>query len=273
MSIVSTPPSQPSRLSAEDRALYARHAAAALARRAEPFFRARRALWIDWLVTSGIGLFGMLVLGWSAATAAVLLLIGFWLGWLTEAVVWVCRSEGLAIGSRQAGEDLRFWQIVAILRGERRQPPDVKGHPTPGFSLCVDAVAGAVATVLLWQGLQHAGVDPLSSLRSPDLLAAVALIVFAGTAPGLRARLKPGADGSVAPSPFAAGQRGIGMLVLAFALMAVGGGTLPAQLLMLCSHGLSVVMAGIELMFGVPALRREVQWVRTERAANGGDPA
>lgn len=272
MSIVATPPSQPSRLSAEDRALYARHAAAALARRDESFFRARRALWIAWLLTSGIGLFGMLALGWSAATAAMLLLVGFWLGWLVEAVVWMCRSEGLAIGCRQTGDDLRFWQIVAILRGERRQPPDIRSHPTPGFSLCVDAVAGAVAAILLWQGLQRAGVDPLSSLRSPDVLAAVALIVFAGTAPGLRARLRPGADGSVAPPPFAAGQRGIGMLVLAFALMAVGGGSLPAQLLMLCSYGFSVAMAGIELVFGMPALRREVQWVRAERAANGGDP-
>lgn len=139
------------RLSAEDRALYARHAATALARRGEPFFRTRRALWIEWLVTGGAGLFGLLVLGWSSATAAVLMLAGFWLSWLTDAVIWRRRSEGLALGCRQAGEDLRFWQIVAILRGERRQPPDVTGHPTPGFSLCVDALASTAATFLLWQ--------------------------------------------------------------------------------------------------------------------------
>lgn len=72
--------------------------------------------------------------------------------------------------------------------------------------------------------------------------------------PGLRVRMTPAADGSVTPPPFVAGQRGIGLLVLAFVLTAVGGGTLPAQML-LCSYACYVLMAGVESVFGMPALR------------------
>lgn len=119
--------------------------------------------------------------------------------------------------------------------------------------------------------MQRAGIDPLATLQSSQVLAAIALIVFAGIVPSLRVRMKPAADGSVAP-PFAAGQRGIGLLVLAFMLMAVGGGTLPAQMLLLCSYACYVLMAGFEWVFGLPALRREVRWVMAERAANEADP-
>lgn len=85
--------------------------------------------------------------------------------------------------------------------------------------------------------------DPLAELQSSRMLAAVALIVCAGIVPSLRMRMKPAADGSVAPPPFAAGQRGIGLLVLGFVLMAVGGGTLAradaaaVQLRVLCADG------------------------------------
>jgi|GEM_PF-4633755 len=43
-------------------------------------------------------------------------------------------------------------------------------------------------------------------------------------------------------------------------------------MLLLCSYAYYVLMAGVESVFGMPALRREVQWVMDERAANHGGP-
>lgn len=253
-----------------DQDLFAEHAESALSRRDKPFFKARRALWIDWLLTGGIGLFGLLILGWSAATAALLLIASFWLGWLADLVLWLLRSRGLQISYQRAGDDMRFWQIVAILRGKRRQPPDIRSHPTLGLSLCVDLVAGGTASVLMLNGLHTAGNDLVADLTSPGLLISASLIVIGGIGPGLRARFSPAADGSVPLPVFSVGQRGIGLLVLTFALMAVGGGALSASLLMGCAYGFFVLMAAIELIWGLPELRRETHWLHAAAGIGSG---
>lgn len=264
-----TAPTKPSLgledLIASDQALFAEHAERALSRRDKHFFKARRALWIDWLLTGGIGLFGLLVLGWSAATAALLLLATFWLGWLADLVLWLLRSRGLQISYQRAGDDMRFWQIVAILRGKRRQAPDIRSHPTLGLSLCVDLVAGGSASVLMLNGLHIAGNDLIAELTSPGLMISVALIIIGGIGPGLRARFSPAADGSVPLPVFSVGQRGIGLLVLTFALIAAGGGTLSASLLMGCAYGFFVLMAAIELIWGLRELRVDAEWVQKFR--------
>ena len=233
----SNPPLRLVDLSEADQTLLSQHAASALGRRGALFFRARRALWIDWLLTGSIGMFGIFILGWSASTATLLLLATFWFGWLGDLALWLLHSRALEISYQRAGDDLRFWQVVAILRGKRRQQPEVRSHPTLGLSLCVDFVAGCTASVLLVSGLRTAGIDVLAELSSPSLLISVAIIVIAGIGPGLRARFTPATDGSVPLPVFSVGQRGIGLLVLNFALMAVGGGALSARLVMASAYG------------------------------------
>jgi hypothetical protein len=51
-------------------------------------------------------------------------------------------------------------------------------------------------------------------------------------------------------------------LVLVFALMAGGGGSLAATALVGCAYGFFVVMGLVELVWGMPALRAEADWVR-----------
>jgi hypothetical protein len=261
MNAASNPPLGLEALAVSDQAFFAQHADSALRRRDARFFEARRALWVDWLLTGGIGLFGLLVLGWSAATAALLLLATFWVGLIADLVLWLLRSRELRISYQSAGDDMRFWQLVALLRGKRRQPPDPGSHPPLVLSLCVDLVAGCTASVLMLSGLDTAGIDLIAELTSPGLLISAALVAAGGIGPGLRARFTPAADGSVPLPVFSVGQRGIGLLVLTFALMAVGGGALSARLLMGCAYGFFVLMAAIELIWGVPELRRERDWL------------
>ncbi len=256
-------------LSSDDQDLFVQHAGPALERRNEAFFRARRALWIDWILTGGIGLFGIWVLGWSAMTAVLLLLVTFWLGWIADVVQWQLRAPNLAITYVRDGNDMRLWQIVAILRGKRRQAPDVRGHPSLALSVTIDLIAGGAAMALLWRGMHEADTDIMTLAMSPSLLLGVALIIVFSILPAQRARLRPAADGSVALPLFSVGQRGIGLLVLVFGLMAAGGGTLGGSVLMSGAYGFFVVMAAIELIWGLPMLRAETDWLQRQRAQAG----
>ncbi len=247
---------------AADQQLFLRHAGAALARRGKAFVRARRALWFDWLLTGTLGLFGLFVFGWSSVEAALLLIASFWLGWLADLVLWFTRSKALTIRYGIVVDDIRFWQIVAILRGKRRQPADARSHPTLGLSLIVDLVAGATATGLLLSGLARSGVAISEAAASRSLLASIMAIALIGIAPSLRARLQRAADGSVELPAFCAGQRGIGLLVVVFALMGIGGGRLSAQLIVGTVNGFFIIMALVELLWGIPDLIREAEWVR-----------
>ena len=248
-------------LPAPDQMLFVKHAAAALARRSKTFVSARRALWFDWLLTGTLGLLGIFVFGWSSVEAALLLVASFWLGWLADLALWFARSEALAISYGTAVDDMRFWQIVAILRGKRRLPADARSHPTLGLSLIVDFVSAATATVLLLSGLANSGVATSELTTSTSLLVSIAAIALIGTAPSLRARLQRAADGSVELPAFCAGQRGIGLLIVVFALMGLGGGKLSAHLIVGTVSGFFIIMALVELIWGVPELIHEAEWV------------
>src|SRR5687767_13428356 len=158
-------------LCSADHTLFLRDVDAAVARRDDAYFAARRALWFDWVATGTIGLIGMLVLGWSATTSALLLLASFWLGWLVDVVQWRVRGAALHAAQSRESDDERIWQIAALLRGKRRRLPDARGQPGLGLSIVVDLVAGLAASALLERGFEAAGVELASALRSPSLLA------------------------------------------------------------------------------------------------------
>lgn len=259
-------------LPAPDQKLFLRQAGAALARRGKAFVRGRRALWFDWLLTGTLGLFGIFVFGWSSIEATLLLIASFWLGWLADLVLWFTRSKALAMRYGIVVDDMRFWQIVAILRGKRRQPADARSHPTLGLSLIVDLVAGATATGLLVRGLTSSGVVISEAAASRSLLASIMVIALLGIAPSLRARLRRASDGSVELPPFCAGQRGIGLLVVVFALMGIGGGRLSAQLIVGTVNGFFIIMALVELIWGIPDLIREADWARENSPLPKPDP-
>jgi hypothetical protein len=237
----------------------------ALARRGADFLRARRALWIQWLCSGCIGIGGLLFFGWSGQQAALLMLATFWLGWIEDVVVWRLRSHGLAASLQHAADDQRFWQFVAILRKRSKQAPDSAGHPSLALGLIVDLFAGSTASVLILSGFERGGGDLQHALAAPSLALAIVVAIAVGFIPSLRARLARSGDGSTPLPLFAVGQRGIGMLVLAFGLMALGGGSLAPSLLVGCAWAFSVLMASIELAWGIPALRDDARWVEALR--------
>jgi hypothetical protein len=250
-------------LDRDDRQFMREHAAGALARRGPEFLRARKALWVQWLCGGAIGLAGIGLLHWSSREAALLLLVTFWLGWIEDLIIARLRADGLAIGLQHAADDLRVWQFVALLRGRRKQPPDPAGHPPVALGLIVDAVAGITASVLVISGMQPVNLDAWSATSTLGLALAVALSIASGTWPSLRARLVRGKDGSTPLPAFAVGQRGIGLLVLAFGLMAVQGGALAPVVLVASAWVFRIVMAAIELIWGMPLLRADARWIET----------
>lgn len=252
-------------LDRDDQDFVRAHVDGALSRRGPGFLRARRALWIQWLWSGCVGIGGMLFLGWSGQQAALLMLATFWFGWIEDLVVWRLRAPGLALSAQHAADDLRFWQFVAILRKKRKQTPDASGHPALALGLIVDLVAGAAASVLVLAGLERSGSEPAHALATPGLVVALLVTVAVGIVPSLRARLARSDDGSTPLPLFAVGQRGIGMLVLAFAVMASGGGALAPAVLVGCAYGFSMLMAAIELAWGIPALTEDDRWTRALR--------
>lgn len=255
---------------APDQAWFETHAPLALARRDAAFLRARRAMWIEWVASGVIGLAGLFVFGWSAVEAALLLILGFWLGWLVDVVQWCLRRQSLGASYRDATDDMHVWHHVAVRRGRLRNLPAQSGHPSLVLGICVDAVAGGTASVLFAQGLARGGVDLLTgSTAANGLWIGALLCAFVGFVLALRNRLARRPGGGTPLPVFAVGQRGIGLLVLVFALTGVGGGFLAAGALVGCAYAFFIVMGLIELIWGVPALAADAQWLRGHLAAGG----
>lgn len=247
-----------------DRAFFARHAPRALARRDDAYFLRQRLVWADWLVTGIVGLLGLYVFGWPATTAALVLVAGFWLGWLGEVVIVIARGRALAQAIGEAHDNEYVWALVDVMRGKRRDTAGVRSGPGMGLSIVVDLVAGGVATALLMRGFASAGIEVVEVVRSQAFVSGTAILLATGVLPLLASRLTARAD-ALEPPMFRVGQRGIGLIVLVFALMAAGGGALAAKTLMTGAFGFLLVMGAIMSFVDVPRQRDAVDWLRRMR--------
>jgi hypothetical protein len=254
-------------LDEHDRQHFAQHWAPALTRCETVQLAARRALWREWCVAGAIGLIGLAVLRWPPALLALLLLGGFWLGWLVDLLLWCLRAHALAVGAAIQADDARVWQIVAQLRGQRRAAPVAGGGATLGVGLVVDLVAGSVATVLLWYGLEAAGADPGALLTQAALWSGLGAMLLLGVVPSLPARFRRDPGGAVPPPLFQVGQRGLGLLLWVFALRAAGGGALAPAMLVGGAFAFQLGMGLIELRIGLPRLQADAEWLRSQRPA------
>ena len=262
----------PEPLNDVDRAFLARHAPSALARRGAPFFLRQRLVWGDWIVTGIVGLVGLHALGWSATTAAFVLIAGFWLGWLGDVAFVLARGRALAAAIADAADDDYLWALVGVLRGQRRSAAGYgRGGPGMGVSIVVDLVAGAAATLLAWRGFAEAGVDVEATLRSADFLSASAILFATGVLPLFVSRLTARVE-VLEPPVFRVGQRGIGLVVFVFALMAAGGGTLAPKVMMTVAFAFLLLMGLVQLAFDLPHRQRAAAWLREQRAEAAAAP-
>lgn len=255
------PPTGLSSIPEVDRAFFARHAPRALARRDDAYFLRQRLVWADWLVTGVVGLLGLYRFGWSPTTAALVLVAGFWLGWLGEVVFVIARGRALAQALGEAHDDEYVWALVDVLRGRRRDAAGVRSGPGMGLSIVVDLVAGAAATALLLRGFAGAGIDVVEVVRSNAFVSGTAILLATGVLPLLASRLTARSD-ALEPPMFRVGQRGIGLLVLVFALMAAGGGALAAKTLMAGAFGFLLSIGAIQSFVDVPRQRDRADWLR-----------
>jgi len=263
------PPTRgPQSISEVDKAFLARQAPRALARRDDAYFLRQHLVWGDWLVTGVVGLVGLFALGWPATTAALILVAGFWLGWLGDVVFVVARRRAVAQALGEAHDNAYVWALVDVLRGRLRDTAGVRSGPGMGLSIVVDLVAGAAATALLLRGFGNAGIDVARVLQSKAFVSGTAILLATGVLPLLAARLTARGD-LLEPPMFSVGQRGIGLLLLVFGLMAAGGGTLAAAVLVSCAYGFFLLMGAIELIWGLPMLRAEGDWLRRQREGAG----
>lgn len=250
-------------LGAAEQAWFAGHAGGALERRGRPYFAEMAARWRGWILTGAVGLAGLLLLDWPVLTALLLLLATFWLAWLADVALLVLRAGQLPAAYACEHADARF----SILRGTRRTLPDAAGGPSLLLSVMVDLVAGAASMALLVRGLAGSSAEVLQAANSWSLWLGAAAVLVTSIAPALRARLS--ARGAACLPVFRAGQRGIGLLLLVFALMAIGGGVLAAHWMMAAVYGFMLLMGAIESAFGVPRIREETEWFRGERSRQG----
>lgn len=261
-----------SRMPGDDRKLFVRLHVEATTHRDARYFASQRARWGEWCTQGAVGLFGLLVLGWSGDTAALLLFAAFWLNWLTDMAQWALHRRELAQAALHEDERAHYWQLVAFLRGRWRETPQYARGPALVAGLVIDVFWGAVATVLFAFGLRAAQVDAARLLASASLWIG-ALLLLVSMLPTLPARLRPGAHRTLALPQFRYGQRGIGLCLLVFGLMAVGGGRLGGSVLVGCVDGFALLVGLVNLTWGVRSERADLAWIEQQTAAIGGAPS
>lgn len=251
-------------LSEADSAFFARHAPAALARRDAAYFRRQRLSWGDRVATGVVGLLGLYVLGWPALTTALVLVAGFWFVWLGDFLFWLARRDAIAVASGVAADDEYVWALLRVLRGERRDAAGMgRAGPPFGVSIVVDLVAGAAATALLARGVFASGAELAGVLRSGAFVGGAMVMFATGFPPLLVARLRA-ASGAVEPPLFRYGQRGIGLLVLVFALMAAGGGALSTTAMLTAAYVFLVAIGVLQWAIDLPRQQRAAEFLRRQ---------
>ena len=253
-----------SKLDPLDLAFLGREAPGAIARRGAVWLRMRIVSNLEAIVLALVTLYGLLVLGWGPELAIAMMFGGLAIAWLGDAVLWAFRRRAAAVAAGREIDDRAVWAIVDTLRGRTDSPRRVGGDLPLGVSLVADAIGLAVATALVTRAWEARGFGIGELLEEPGLVVGLAITAIAAL-PAQVGRLVSPAEAIVLPRA-RSGQRGIGIVVLVFALMAAGGGTFSPVLLPAIAAGLVGGIALLDLGATLPAERVACEWLARDVA-------
>ncbi|MBL0041856.1 MAG: hypothetical protein IPP28_12615 [Xanthomonadales bacterium] len=236
-------------------------APAALARRSPSRLRAQAMSMLQWLVIGGIGLFGLYVWHWPAASLLVVWLAGVAVGIFSDLVKWVFARQRLIRQLESFSDDQFVWHMVtAMQKNENRIREEATQVYRPGTGLAFDLGFGLIATFLFALWFRHQELDVIALVRSDIALQRALLVVAATPLVAMIATLATLGRARDAEIDYQAGGRGLGLFFVIIAFMFFSEMPDAMGKLMVFVNGATLVI-GLLAAFGLWLMAQERDWL------------
>lgn len=233
----------------------------ALARRSPARLRAQAMAMLQWLVIGGIGLFGLYVWHWPAASLLIVWLAGVAVGIFSNLVKWVFARQRLIRQLESFSDDQFVWHMVtAMQKNENRIREEATQVYRPGIGLAFDLGFGLIATVLFALWFRHQELDVITLVRSDTALQRALLVVAATPLIALMSTLVTLGRARDAEIDYQAGGRGLGLFFIIIAFMFFSEMPDAMGKLMVFVNGATVVI-GLLAAFGLWLMAQERDWL------------
>ena len=233
----------------------------ALAAHNAAFYADEMGLAVGRIVSGALPLAGLALWGWSAGEMLALLLIGYWIGVVVDTITLAKLAKRIAAEAVTRSDTQYVWCVVeALQKGTDEYDPAYSAPYSPIRALVLDIVLGFVASVMLWAALR--GTDTPIMLAQPGRPYLVSVLVVAAMALArlvvLFGRSSDRAGGR--RTGYAAGMRGVALLILAFAVGFLGEEATPQVIIAIADGGL--ILLGVMGVVGLGIVRSETAWLR-----------
>jgi hypothetical protein len=241
----------------------------ALAAHNSAFYLDEVGLSIGRIVGGTLPLVGLAMWGWSAGAMLALLLIGYWIGVVVDAITLSMLARSIVAEAATRSDTQYVWSVVeALQKGSDEYDPSYSAPYSPMRALVLDVVLGIVASAMLWAALR--GTDTPIVLAQPGRSYLVSVLIVAAMALSrlavLFGRRNERAGGR--RTGYAAGMLGVGLLILAFAVGFLGEAATPQIIVAIADGGL--ILLGVMGVVGLGIVRSETTWLRDYLAHPSG---
>lgn len=232
-----------------------------LRRRDGAFFARELGFGLQFLVIGAVPIVGTARFGWDALSWLAYVVIGAWLGIVTDTLALAFLGEPIRRHARHSAENQFVGLVCDALRSGKKTIPRLPdgGVYRPGTGLFFDLVFGTVSTLVIYMVVrEEMGVDWRAVTGRPFFVLSLAAFVLCQI--GLAAWQIAGHRGreSEIPVKVFLGGRGAGLFLLMFIVIAGPQRQLPVTLYV--TNGL-VVLFGLLNTFGMVPIRRENRWL------------
>ncbi|MDR3386291.1 MAG: hypothetical protein P4L92_04505 [Rudaea sp.] len=225
------------------------------------FYVDETSLAVGRIVGGGLPLVGMLFWDWSAGQMLALLLIGYWVGIAVDTITLAMLAQTIKAEAAQRGDTQYVWSVVeALQKGSDEYNTSYSAPYSPVTALALDIVLGLIGSGMLWMSLRDTET-PIQFFH-PGRPYMVSVVIIVGmamarlTALVVRKRQRFGAR----KTGFAAGGRGVGLLILGFAVVFAGEAATPQVVVAIADGGL--VLLGAMGIAGLGIILSETAWLR-----------
>lgn len=238
-----------------------------LRRRDSAYFARELAFGLQFLVIGAVPLVGTARFGWDALSWLAYVVIGAWLGIVTDTLALVFLGGPIRRHARHSAENQFVGLVCDALRREKKTIPRLPdgGVYRPGTGLLFDLVFGTVSTLVIYMVVrEEMGVDWGAVTGRPFF--ALSLAAFVLCQIGLAAwqiAERRGRESEIPVKVFLGG-RGAGLFMLMFIVIIsadkIAGPQRQLPVALYVTNGF-IVLFGLLNTFGMIPVRRENRWL------------
>lgn len=249
-----------------------------LRRRDGAFFVRELAFGLQFLVIGAVPIVGTARFGWDALSWLAYVVIGAWLGIVTDTLALVFLGEPIRRHARHSAENQFVGLVCDALRAGKETIPRLPdgGLYRPGIGLFFDLVFGTVSTVVIYVVVrEEIGVDWGAVTGRPFFALSLAAFVLCqiGLA-GCQIAGRRGRESEIPVKVFLGG-RGAGLFLLMFIVFIsadkIAGPQRQLPVALYVTNGF-VVLFGLLNTFGMVPIRRENRWLARYLAGRRAEP-